>query len=33
VPSRAFDPAMGVDEREARYAGWLEALTKVRSKA
>jgi hypothetical protein len=24
---------MGVDEREARYAGWLEALTKVRSKA
>jgi glycerol kinase len=33
VPSRAFDPTMGVDEREARYAGWLEALTKVRSKA
>jgi len=24
---------MGIDEREARYAGWLEALAKVRSKA
>jgi glycerol kinase len=32
VPSRAFEPAMGADERETRYAGWLEALAKVRSK-
>jgi glycerol kinase len=32
VPSRVFEPAMGADERETRYAGWLEALAKVRSK-
>jgi len=33
VPARAFEPAMSVDEREARYGGWLDAVTKVRSKA
>jgi glycerol kinase len=32
VPARAFEPAMSVDEREARYGGWLDALAKVRSK-
>jgi glycerol kinase len=32
VPARAFEPAMSVDEREARYGGWLEAVAKVRSK-
>jgi glycerol kinase len=32
VPSRSFEPAMSADERDARYAGWREALAKVRSK-
>jgi len=32
APSRAYEPSMGEDEREARYGGWLEAVAKVRSK-
>jgi len=31
TPSRIFEPQMGADEREARYAGWLEAVMRVRS--
>jgi glycerol kinase len=31
TPSRIFEPRMSVDEREARYAGWLEAVARVRS--
>jgi glycerol kinase len=33
VPSRAFEPAMSLPERDARYAGWTDAVAKVRSKA
>ncbi len=29
--SRRFEPAMGGDEREARYAGWLDAVRRVRT--
>jgi glycerol kinase len=32
VPSRVFEPGMSESERETRYGGWREALTKVRSK-
>jgi glycerol kinase len=32
TPARAFEPVMGSDEREARYAGWLEAVARVKSK-
>jgi len=31
TPSKIFEPQMSVDVREARYAGWLEAVTRVRS--
>jgi glycerol kinase len=31
TPSRLFEPQMSGDEREARYAGWLEAVERVRS--
>jgi len=31
TPSRIFEPQMSADEREARYAGWLEAVERVRS--
>jgi glycerol kinase len=31
TPSKIFEPQMGADEREARYAGWLEAVARVRS--
>jgi glycerol kinase len=31
TPSRIFEPQMSTDEREARYAGWLEAVERVRS--
>jgi glycerol kinase len=33
LPSRAFEPAMGEAERVARYAGWLDALDRVRSRS
>jgi glycerol kinase len=33
VPARVFEPAMTEDERESRYAGWLEAVARVRSRA
>jgi len=32
APSRVFEPAMGEAEREARYAGWLDAVDRVRSR-
>jgi glycerol kinase len=32
LPARVFEPAMGEDERESRYAGWLEAVARVRSR-
>lgn len=32
VPSRAFEPVMSEDEREARYGGWRDALAKVTSR-
>lgn len=32
MPSRIYEPAMGEAEREARYAGWLEAVARVRSR-
>ncbi len=32
MPARVFEPAMSNDERDTRYAGWLDALGKVRSK-
>jgi glycerol kinase len=31
MPARMFEPKMGETEREARYGGWLEAVTRVRS--
>jgi len=31
TPSRIFEPQMSADEREARYAGWLETVERVRS--
>jgi glycerol kinase len=31
APSRIFEPQMSADAREARYAGWLEAVARVRS--
>jgi glycerol kinase len=31
--SGRFEPAMGEDEREARYAGWLDAVRRVRGAA
>jgi glycerol kinase len=33
TPSRAFEPLMAADEREARYGGWREAVARVSSKA
>jgi len=32
TPARVYEPAMGEAEREARYAGWLEAVARVRSR-
>jgi glycerol kinase len=32
-PAAVFEPDMGETEREARYAGWLEAVARVRSRA
>jgi len=32
APARIFEPRMGEAEREARYAGWLEAVARVRSR-
>jgi glycerol kinase len=32
APARVFEPAMGDTEREARYAGWHEAVARVRSR-
>jgi glycerol kinase len=32
VPSRAFEPAMSQAEREERYAGWRDALARVKSR-
>jgi len=31
TPAKVYEPAMGEVEREARYAGWLEAVARVRS--
>jgi len=31
TPSKIYEPQMSPDQREARYAGWLEAVTRVRS--
>jgi len=31
-PARAFDPTMREAEREARYGGWLDAVSRVRSR-
>jgi glycerol kinase len=31
APSKSFEPRMSEAEREARYAGWLEAVDRVRS--
>jgi glycerol kinase len=31
TPSRVFEPAISEAEREGRYAGWLEAVARVRS--
>ncbi len=31
MPARVFEPKMSETEREARYGGWLEAVTRVRS--
>jgi len=31
TPAKVYEPAMGRAEREARYAGWLEAVARVRS--
>jgi glycerol kinase len=33
TPSRVFEPSMSETERDARYAGWLDAVAKVRAKA
>jgi glycerol kinase len=33
VPSRAFEPAMSRAEREERYAGWRDALARVKSRS
>ena len=32
APSRLFEPVMGASEREARYAGWHDAVARVRSR-
>ena len=32
TPAAVFEPVMGVEEREDRYAGWLEAVDRVRSR-
>jgi len=32
VPARVFEPEMTAAERDARYAGWLDAVARVRSK-
>ena len=32
TPARVYEPVMGEDERESRYAGWLEAVSRVRSR-
>jgi len=32
IPAKVYEPAMGAAEREARYAGWLEAVDRVRSR-
>ena len=32
TPSQVYEPVMSEDEREARYAGWLEAVSRVRSR-
>ena len=31
APARRYEPQMAADEREARYAGWLEAVARVGS--
>jgi glycerol kinase len=31
TPSRRYEPQMSESDREARYAGWLEAVDRVRS--
>lgn len=31
TPAAVYEPTMGMDEREHRYAGWLEAVDRVRS--
>src|SRR5680860_1351388 len=31
TPAKVYEPAMGEAEREARYAGWLAAVARVRS--
>ncbi|MGZ8417231.1 MAG: glycerol kinase GlpK [Methyloceanibacter sp.] len=31
MPARVFEPRMSETEREARYGGWIEAVTRVRS--
>jgi glycerol kinase len=33
LPSRVFEPQMPDTERDARYAGWLEAVARVGSRA
>ncbi len=32
TPAAVFEPVMGASEREDRYAGWLEAVDRVRSR-
>ncbi len=32
TPAAVFEPVMGANEREDRYAGWLEAVDRVRSR-
>jgi glycerol kinase len=29
---RLFEPRMGEDEREERYTGWRDAVTRIRSR-
>jgi len=31
APARRYEPQMAADEREARYAGWVEAVARVGS--
>jgi glycerol kinase len=30
---RRFDPIMGADERDARYAGWKDAISRILTRA